>query len=175
MPTQAQANISPGATSSLSVLLNPAASIANAPQAIGATNASDDFTFQFPAGVVQTPLSAEFTELFAPTQAVSDQVEALRYFRLDAYDAQFNPTAQLDQPYTAVINYTDAEIAALSINEASLNLRFYNGSSWVSLLPCEGCTVDMVNNRVTVSLNHFGEFALVGTIESKVFLPITIR
>jgi len=175
MPTQAQANISPGATSSLSVLLNPAASIANAPQAIGATNASDDFTFQFPAGVVQTPLSAEFTELFAPTQAVSDQVEALRYFRLDAYDAQFNPTAQLDQPYTAVINYTDAEIAALSINEASLNLRFYNGSSWVSLLPCEGCTVDMVNNRVTVSLNHFGEFALVGTIERKVFLPITIR
>jgi hypothetical protein len=167
-PTQAQASITPNTASSLSVLLNPGASIASTDQALNSGAASADFTFQFPAGATQVPLSAEFTELFAPTQEMSGQIAALHYFRLDAYDSQFNPTAQLNQPYTAVINYIDTEIAALGINEASLNLHFYNGSGWE---PCTGCTVDTVNNRLTVTLNHFGEFALVGTIEYNVFLP----
>lgn len=145
-------------------------------QATGAsTAAAEDFTFQFPQDATQADLTAEYREVFASTQPLSGRIDRLRAFRLDVYDAQSDSAAQLQKPYAAVIRYSDAEVAALGINEASLDLRFYDGSGWISLLPCEGCGVDTANNRITVVLNRFGEFALVGKLESKVFLPLANR
>lgn len=67
------------------------------------------------------------------------------------------------------------ELAALGIDESSLNVAFRNGTLWADILPCTGCGVDIVNNRVTVVLDHFTEFALIGDTKPRLFLPIVSR
>ena len=95
---------------------------------------------------------------------------------MEARDGSGQPVIQFALPYTLVISYTDEELAALGLSEDSLNVAFWNGSAWVDVLPCAGCSVDTVNNRITVVLDHFTEFALVGTAaETKVFLPLVRR
>jgi len=131
-----------------------------------------DLSFQFPADTTQAPRSVEFVELFAPTQPLGDNLAGIRYFRLDAFDDVFNPAVQLEQPYTAVLTYSDAELAALGITESSLGLLAYDGATWSPLATCPSCGVDSVNNTVTVVINRFGEFALGGTIEQRIFLPL---
>ena len=67
------------------------------------------------------------------------------------------------------------------INEADLNLAFWNGSAWVNVLPCVGCGVDTVNNRLTAVLDHFTEFALLSGVptagdgKTRVYLPAVLR
>ena len=79
-----------------------------------------------------------------------------------------------------VISYTDEQLAALGVDEADLNLAFWDGSAWVNVLPCAGCGVDTVNNRLTAVLDHFTEFALAGSVaavdgKSRVYLPVVLR
>jgi len=62
-----------------------------------------------------------------------------------------------------------------------LNLAFWNGNAWVKVLPCAGCGVDTVNNRLTAVLDHFTEFALLSGLPSvgdgkiRVYLPMARR
>jgi hypothetical protein len=80
-----------------------------------------------------------------------------------------------------VISYTDEELAARSIDEHDLNLTFWNGSAWLNVLPCAGCGVDTVNNRLTAVLDHFTEFALLSGVpsagdgKSRVYLGVVRR
>jgi hypothetical protein len=97
------------------------------------------------------------------------------------YDENNNLITQYAQPYTLTISYTDEQLAALGVDQASLNLAFWNGSAWVNLLPCAGCGVDTVNNRLAAVLDHFNEFALLGAGrpagdgKSRVYLPAVRR
>ena len=99
----------------------------------------------------------------------------LRSFTLEARTQDGQPITQFEQPYTMHIDYTDAQLAAENLSEASIEVLFWVGAKWVSLLPCDGCAVDPVNNRVTVKLNHFTEFALAANGMRYVFLPLTTR
>jgi hypothetical protein len=73
------------------------------------------------------------------------------------------------------IDYTDAQLAAAGLSEADLDLLFWDGARWVSVLACEGCGVDRSNNRVSVKLNHFSEFVLAARAMRYVFVPLTVR
>jgi hypothetical protein len=149
------------------------------PNGGGLSNRDGSITVEFPPNAVSSAITVTYAGLFAPTQALDGASSAGRSFTLEARDSGGQRVTQFALPYTMVISYTDEELAALGIDEASLNVAFWNGSAWVDVLPCAGCGVDTVNNRVTVVLDHFTEFALVaeleGTVEQKVFLPLVQR
>jgi ELWxxDGT repeat protein len=130
----------------------------------------------FPPGAVTTPITISYSGLVTPTQSLGGMHSAGPSFTLEARDSAGRPVTHFAQPYTLVISYTDEELAALGINEQDLNLAFWNGSAWVNVLPCAGCGVDTVNNRLTAVLDHFTEFALLsGNGERRVYLPLTRR
>jgi hypothetical protein len=118
--------------------------------------------------------------LTQPTHELPADQRALRSFTLEARDGNGNLVTHFNKPYTLVISYTDEQLAALGVAEADLNLAFWDGSAWVNVLPCGGCGVDTVNNRLTAVLDHFTEFALVGSVatgdgKSRVYLPVVLR
>jgi len=144
------------------------------------TNRDGSVTLTFPPNAVTMPITITYSGLTAPTQSLGSAHSAGHSFLLEARNSAGQPVTQFAQPYTLVISYSDAEIAALGINEANLNLAFWNGSAWVNVLPCAGCGVDTVNNRLTAVLDHFTEFALfsgelpaAGDGKMRVYLPLT--
>src|SRR4029079_9066094 len=117
-----------------------------------------------------------------PTQLLGGMHSAGLSFTLEARDGNGNLISHFDKPYTLVLSYTDEQLAALGIAEADLNLAFWNGGAWVNVLPCAGCGVDTVKNRLTAVLDHFTEFALLGGElpasgdgKSRVYLPMVRR
>ena len=125
------------------------------------------------------PRSRSYFPLSTPTHPLGDSFKAVSVVSLEARDSNGQPVTHFDKPYTLVISYTDEQLAALGIAEADLNLAFWDGTAWVNLLPCAGCGVDTVNNRLTAVLDHFTEFALVGSLagdgKSRVYLPVLLR
>jgi hypothetical protein len=130
---------------------------------------------QFPANAVAGPITIAYAPIITWTHSLGDGWGPLLGFSLEARDGAGQPVTQFQQPYTLVISYTDAALAAAGVDEQDLNVAFWNGSAWVEVLPCDGCAVDAANNRVTVKLDHFTEFALVAQVERKVFLPLMRR
>jgi ELWxxDGT repeat protein len=155
--------------------------IVDAPQITpnGGVAAFPDLVLTFPASAVQTPITILYTQLSQPTPPLSGSLKAVRMFRLEARDLNDQPVTDFAKPYTLTISYTDQQLAALGIAEADLNLVFWDGSAWVNVLPCDGCGVDTTNNRLIGVLNHFTDFALVGSAasggKSKVYLPLAQR
>ena len=37
-----------------------------------------------------------------------------------------------------------------------------NGTAWIGIMPCDGCSLDTVGNHMTVALDHLTDFALLG-------------
>lgn len=144
------------------------AATANVTAAGGGTVTSPDgrVTITFPPGAVPADVTVAFTPLARLTNQVQTNQKALRAFSVQARTADGTIITQFNQPYTMVINYTDAEVAAAVVNETDLNIGYWNGAAWANLLPCNGCSVDTVNNKVTVGANHFTEFALLGTVRA---------
>jgi hypothetical protein len=126
----------------------------------------------FPTGAVSDTVTITYTSLISPTQLPPDDRTMARNFQLEARDSSGQPVAQFAKPFTMVISYTEEQLASLDISEHNLNLIYWDGETWADLLPCEGCGVDTEQNRVTVVLDRFGEFALVASPQRKVFLPL---
>jgi hypothetical protein len=137
---------------------------------------SDGFQIQFPPSAVTETTIITYRETAALAQPPPSSVIALRSFTLEARTSNGQPVTQFLQPFTIIVTYTDAQVAALGISESSINLAFWNGNAWVPMLPCAGCDgVDPVNNRVTVVAAHFTEFALTGQTTFYLFLPFVTR
>ena len=116
-----------------------------------------------PAGLVTSTTTFTYTQIVTPTQATGGFTFAGRSFTLVATDAAGQPVTSFAGRYTITLNYQDADWQAAGIPaEANLNLYYWNEATWVALLPCAGCSLDTVNNRVTVVLDHLTEFALLG-------------
>jgi hypothetical protein len=145
------------------------------------TNRDGSVTLQFPTNAITTPLDLTYVGLVSPTPALGGASSAGLTFALEARDSAGHLITHFAKPYTLVISYTDAQLAALGIDETDLNLAFWNGSAWVNVLPCAGCGVDTVNNRLTAVLDHFTEFAFlsgvptVGDGKIRVYLPLARR
>jgi hypothetical protein len=138
------------------------------------STADGSFQITFPANAVSSSTTITFRDLVVPTQAIPRGLNVLRSFTLDARASNGQAITQFAQPFTIVITYTDAQLAALGISEANLNVMYWNGTSWMAMLPCAGCGIDLVNNRITIIANHFTEFALTGGVPT-MNLPVIER
>jgi hypothetical protein len=144
----------------------------------GTTELSDGVTLTFPPNAVTTPITVSWTTMLAPSHALGSGRVALRGFTLEARDGTGKLITQFAQPYTLRLTYTDAELAALGVDEGQLNVMFWSGSAWVGALPCAGCGVDKATNTISVKLNHFTEFSLNGAAapgKRSLFLPVVRR
>jgi trimeric autotransporter adhesin len=138
-------------------------------------------TLTFLPGAVSTPVNIIYAPLSMPAHPLGGTFTSLRVFSLEARDSNYQLVTHFAKPYTLTISYTDEQLAALGVDEADLNLAFWDGSNWVNVLPCAGCGVDTTNNRLTAVLDHFTEFALLsgvpaaGDAKSRVYLPVMLR
>ncbi len=140
--------------------------------------ADGKFTITFPPNAVTTTVAVTYTQVLTPTQPLPTGRIGLRYFTLEARDGGGNLVTNFNQPYTLTLTYTDAELVAAGITEGTLNLAFWNGATWVDMLPCGGCGIDAVNNRVTIVANHFTHFALSGQTNGatfQIYLPLILK
>lgn len=143
----------------------------------GGNVSSPDGTIQVtvPASAVITTTQISMTVIATPTQGLGTGRKVLRSFLLNAVASDSHVVvSDFDQPVSIVVTYTDAELSELAISESILTLGFWDGTSWVNLLPCTGCTVDEANNRIVVTVNHFTEFAMFSEPKT-VFLPLVRR
>ena len=129
----------------------------------------------FPAGVVTTTTTFTYTQVLSPTQGTGGFGFAGRSFTLVATDGSGNPVTTFSTPFTITLNYEDSDWQAAGIpDESLLNLYYWDGSQWAGVLPCDGCSLDTVNNQLTAVLDHLTGFALMGplrgTIEGWVFI-----
>jgi hypothetical protein len=161
----------------LSVEVLPASVGATITSAAGGTLATPDGSFSavFPTGAVAQTVYISYTAHLAPSQPLASDLALLRDFTLEARTSDGRALTQFALPYTLAINYTDAELAARGIDETNLKLIERDGSGWKNSLPCTGCAVDTATNRITISLDYVGEFAVVGKQQPRLFLPMIYR
>ncbi|PDW01320.1 hypothetical protein [Candidatus Viridilinea mediisalina] len=138
--------------------------------------ANGDVNLNFPAGAVQAEHTLTYSELVMPTQSLRNFRFVGRSFTIVATKADGTTTRAFAQPFTLRVSYTDAELIMAGISEDELDLVFWNGSHWVSTNP----TLDPTNKRLTATLDHLTEFALVGgqgdqDAPQMVYLPLVRR
>jgi hypothetical protein len=146
-------------------------SVSTLPPSGGVITTSVGVQVQIPAGALTTTTLVTFTSQPAPSQPLNTPV--LQSFSIVATTVGGAPITQFQPPLTLTIDYNEAELAALGLTESTLNVAYWNGAAWVYLLPCAGCGVDRVNNRITVILSHLTEFAV--TSQARVYLPLVRR
>jgi hypothetical protein len=131
----------------------------------GGTLASGDgrVTVEFATGAVTVDVTVEHEPLAAAEPALPAGQTAMRVFALTARDGQGRAVTQFGAPVTLRVRYSEIEVAAAGLDERSLNVVYWNGVAWTPLLPCSGCGVDTDANQITVVLDHFTPFALVGS------------
>ncbi|NNJ13720.1 hypothetical protein EKD04_025675 [Chloroflexales bacterium ZM16-3] len=140
----------------------------------GALSSSDGrFRISFPADAVAEDVIVTYTELSAPTHALPAGQRALRSFTLTAETRTGQVVTHFSQPYTLVLRYTDAMLADL--RETNLSLVFGDGAAWVPAFPCPRCSQNTAANHISVELDHFTAFVLIGDARQQVFLPVVVR
>lgn len=131
---------------------------------------------EVPAGAVTQDTMLHFQLLGTPQQPLPKHLFANRAFTLAAF-ADGTPLTELLKPFTMTIHYDENDLVAAGISDPSqLNLFFWTGERWESILPCEGCSLDTLNNRIVLKLNALAEFALAapGVVSdgNRLFLPV---
>jgi hypothetical protein len=133
-----------------------------------------NISIQFPPGAVTAQTTLSYTLQPEPSRSLANFRFAGRAFTLEAFDSNGRVTT-FNKPFTITIVYDAFDLIAAGIGDPSrLNVVFWNGSQWARILPCEGCSIDTVNQRVTVVVDHLTEFALVDPTR-KVYLPIVLK
>jgi hypothetical protein len=141
------------------------------------TDANNGITITFPAGAVSSLTTITYTSQTPPASPTTGFKFAGKSFTLVGSNAS-GPVTQFALPYTITIAYQDSDWQNAGItNENTLNLYYYNTtlSQWVGILPCAGCSLDTVNNRLTIVLDHFTEFALMAKSSYVIYLPLIKR
>lgn len=136
------------------------------------TSSDEDVYLEFPAHAVSSDHVMHYIHGLAAAEPLPSDEIGLHHFILEATGSDGHLTTQFQQNYSMTVTYKDAQLAFHGLREDRLNLDYWNGQAWVHVLPCPGCQVDTVHKHVVVSLNHFTEFALVGSVERKIYLPI---
>jgi len=132
-------------------------------------------------GVLNVTASPEMTETLTMTytpQATTTsspgdfEVAGGVTFHLDVRDEEGNVVSELSSPLTLTVGYDESALPAY-LHEEDLEVRRYDEATagWVALPMIER---DMVNDQLTVLLDHFSEFALLGPVK-RVYLPVVMR
>jgi hypothetical protein len=134
------------------------------PETGGSLSADNgDLTLDFPAWSVTSTTTVTYMPDTSPSNPVGNLIFANMACTLEAIDAQGDPVTQFDPPYTLTLLYQDSDWQDAGIeDESTLNLYHWTGSQWEAVLPCDGCSLDTVNNELVAVLGHFSEFSLMG-------------
>jgi hypothetical protein len=124
-----------------------------------------------PAAALASAASLSYTALTTPTIALPTFRRPLFGFQLQARSTTGAPQNSLAQPAIISVSYTEAELQALGVSEASLQLVGLNGTTWQALLPCDTCGIDYVNNRITGASYQLREVALTGG-QLRLYMPL---
>lgn len=131
------------------------------------------FNSYLPASAVSEPVTVTYTSQAAPTHPLPAEYRLLRSFQLTAQRENQTSVTQLQQEYYMFLTYTPVTLAAMEIaSEESLALLFWNGESWINLLPCNGCAVRAWAAQLTILTDVLGEFALVAKVTENTTEPL---
>lgn len=82
-------------------------------------------------------------------------------YALNAITEGLVPVISFDTPLTITISYNQSDVQG--INETTLQIYRWNGSTWNAL---SDCSVDITNKTVTCTTDHFSTFTLFGQATS---------
>ncbi len=160
----------------------PPAPAPNVTEAEGGTVAGQGgLTAVFPPYAVPGDARVQIVSQAWPGHPLPSQWHALKSQRVAAVTVDGQPVTAFRAPYVLRIPYTDADLAALKLTEASLTVWASDGTTWTRLLPCAGCGVDIANNVATVVTNRTHELVLAGAQATdpgtgfKVYVPMVMR
>jgi hypothetical protein len=134
---------------------------------------ADGTKVNFPAGAVEKDTRINYTPQFGSNKPAPNGYKMVRSFRLEGVDGTGAKVSKFGKNYTLTVPYSDAQLRAAGVTDPTkLNVAYWDGQKWVAILPCTGCKVDTAAKTVTVVLDHFTEFALIGEASSyNVYLP----
>ena len=135
----------------------------------GMLAAAGGISITVPPGATAAGADFVLNDIAAPTQEFDDAQTPVRAFILQSFDGARQPITHFAQPLTIQVTYTDKALQPPSLDENTINVSYWDGTTWNRILPCAGCTVDRAANRVTFTINHLTEFAL--TASTQLFLP----
>jgi len=120
-------------------------------------------------------LSITYTPQITPGYATDGFAPVGVTFYLDAaYLPEGTPVTGLSTPLTLTIHYNEAALIP-HLREGELQVHRYDADieDWV---PLPIVARDWANNTITVLLDHFSEYALLGPIDrERVYLPLVMR
>ncbi len=138
---------------------------------------SDDSEVQAPAGAFAPTGTIALTVRPLPELETVGDVKPVSFgYRLHAYDSDRRPITQFLQPVTLVIPYTNDQLAALGITADQLVPSYWDeaSASWKAVDNVV-VTPDGDGGTVNITVEHFTDFALLGSSSSTVYLPIVAR
>jgi thermitase len=122
-----------------------------------------DLTLDFPAGSVPSSTTVTYMPNPSPSNPTGNLIFADMDCVLETTDGEGDPVTQFDPPYTLTLLYQDSDWQDAGVeDESTLNLYYWDGSQWEAILPCEGCSLNTVDNELVAVLSHFSEFGLMG-------------
>ncbi len=108
-----------------------------------------------------TVVLAHRTESFEP---LPEGRIGLTHFTLDAFDALNQPVTQLTATYTLTVKLNGEQLAFHDLSPSDVEVYHYNKvqKKWLPANSCAGCGTIHGPEALTVTLDHFSEFALLG-------------
>ncbi len=124
------------------------------------TSTHGDTVVDFPAAAFTEPMTGTY-RLLLTDQNTGTRAGIGRTFEVTAVQADSGEPGppMLGQPVTIEITYTDAEITSGAVDEASLALYRWDGTSWQREPSSD---IDLQTNRLTATLDRLGLFAILG-------------
>ncbi len=135
------------------------------------TALDENLSVTFPPGAVTTPVSITLVNV---SQPISNAGFVGVAFSIEATDSNGNTISQFQQPVVITVSYSESDLQNAGItDEQSLNLYYWDGESWVAILPCAGCLIDSAQNTITVVIDHLTLFAVRKI--NRVLLPLIAK
>lgn len=134
-------------------------------------------TVTVPSNAASEPITIYYNRLSSPTLPLPENSLFVQGFNLNALTDDGINITQFNNSLTVTVKYpSDSELAAAGVSEDRLVFAYWNGSEWVEILPCSGCSQNLATNTLTVRIDHLTEFALFGQSEEQaIFLPFVVK
>ncbi len=124
------------------------------------------------------PVSGTVTLHITPIATLPHQHHA----RLYKYGYAFIATDETGTPITSNFNqnvvirftYNENELADLGLSESHLKPAYFSTTTQSWTVP-DSYVVDTTNNYVTMQIDHFTDYSLVGDSTTQTFLPVIVR
>ena len=126
---------------------------------------ADELTLTIPADVTTTASSIVFqanqidgTSFLSTASSPSGKTNAgTTVFNLKALDSSTTTVSTFDEVITIVMTYIDSDVS--NLDESTLQIYRYDGSSWTAL---SNCSVNPSANTVSCETDTFSDFAIFG-------------